>query len=134
MTAPQRPTPRTDELIWQHVAEQNTLKDCPVSFGRLSGLTAKQYTQMAEHAQTIERSLSEREEECERLREDARRYRWLRLNQMASIYKAVVVIAGDGAALSILANGTDLDFAIDNAMSKPRVEVPNSHRHNNGRG
>ena len=65
---------------------------------------------------------------------DAARYRWLRLNQMASIYKAVVVIAGDGAALSILANGTDLDFAIDNAMSKPRVEVPNSHRHNNGRG
>ena len=48
MTAPQRPTPRTDAAL-----EKPTFE----AYGRLG-----------EFARSLERSLSEREEECERLR------------------------------------------------------------------
>lgn len=48
---------RTDELIWKHVAEQSALKDGPVSFDRLSELTRKHYTEMAEHSRHLEGEL-----------------------------------------------------------------------------
>ena len=54
MSAPQRPTPRTDGV--------------DVGITGLS-VTADSYRRMRTHAKDLERSLSEREEECERLRD-----------------------------------------------------------------
>ena len=96
MSAPQRPTPRTD-------ARENAAADA-TSYC-LDGWA---------FARSLERSLSEREEECERLRADARRYRWLR--EKGDI-DAVVDLLDEFHGITRLKTSGELDTAIDAALS-----------------